>query len=39
MRQLDSKLNQAGVKELQLAVEWQGVPVNVPSVHSCFKGL
>ena len=39
MCELHSKLQQADIKELQLAVEGQSVPVDVPSVHSSFKGL
>lgn len=39
MRHLDSKLQQAHIKELQLAIEGQGMPVDVPSVYSCLKGL
>lgn len=39
MCELHGKLQQADVKELQLAVEGQGMPVDVPSVHSSLKGL
>ena len=39
MSQLHSKLQQADVKELQLAIKWQGMPVDVPSVHSTLKRL
>lgn len=39
MGQLDSKLEQADIKELQLAIEGQRMPVDVPSMHSSLKGL
>ena len=39
MCQLHSKLQQADIKEFQLAVEGQGMPVDVPSVHSTLKCL
>ncbi len=39
MCQLHSKLQQADVKEFQLAIEGEGVPVDVTSVHSCLKSL
>ena len=39
MCQLDSKLQQAHIKEPQLAIEGQGMPVDIPSVHGCLKSL
>ncbi len=39
MCHLHSKLQQADVKEFQLAVEGEGVPIHVTSVHSCLKSL
>jgi hypothetical protein len=39
MCQLHSKLQQADIKKLQLAVEGKGMPVDVTSVHSCLKSL
>ena len=37
--ELHSKLQQTDVKELQLAIEGQGMPVDIPSVHSALKCL
>ncbi len=39
MGELDSKLKQADIKEFQLAIKGQGMPVDVLSVHSCLKCL
>jgi len=39
MCHLHSKLQQADIKEFQLAIEGEGVPINVTSVHSCLKSL
>ena len=39
MCQLHSKLQQADIEELQLPVEGQGMPIDVPSVHSTLKCL
>lgn len=39
MCELDSKLQQTDIKELQLTIEGQGMPINVPLVHCCLKRL
>ena len=39
MGQLDSEFQQADVKEFQLSIEGQSMPVDVSSVHSSLKSL